>query len=579
MVTLVERYRSWRRRVGAARLAEDFRRRRQLGEPLSLNVWLAEHPGHAIELRQLLRDVRAKERVAATPEGDRRNSVPAPDALQIDDLTILREIGRGAVGRVYRAWQKSQKRHVAVKIMLLGGTAGADERERFKREARASLLLDHPNIVRIFGAGDANGCPYMVMELIPGGKSLRDRLVEDGPLPAQEVAELVIQLARAAGYAHGRGIVHRDIKPSNVLLDGDTPKIGDFGLAHMSGAIGSRLTTDGAMVGTIAYMAPEQIDGLGAPDARSDIYALGATLYEALSGRAPFGGASAANILPQILHVDPRLPSASGVRVPAPLQAICMKCLEKDPKQRYQAAGDLARDLQYYLEGLQVNASLSGWRMRKLGRAASRRAGPALVGAAALLLAGIVAWQVVSRPYEGRLRMLRDLQGRPPAAAPDYPVPFLIRAMDEDDPEARMCALVALCRSTAAEAGAALIRASRDPNERVRFHLAANLGTSPNPAALAACENLLKERRGPVAATAIRTAADGRFASLAPELERLAYETDPVGCRLVFSTLLRLEGMAFATFARDYLRSASPECKRQLLRRLAEGALPPPMGG
>src|SRR5262249_5920178 len=276
-------------------------------------------------------------------------SVPHPAGLpRVPGYEVEAVLRRGGMGVVYRARPRALNRPVALKMLLAGDCAGPSDRARFQREAEAVANLRHAHIVQVYDVGEQDGRPFFTMEIVPGG-SLAEKLA-GVPQPAREAAALVVTLAEAVSAAHQGGIVHRDLKPSNVLLGADgTPKISDFGLARRLES-GERLTQSGAMLGTPSYMAPEQAGGrtqaLGPP---VDIYALGAILYELLTGRPPFQGETAADTVLQVLSQEPVPPSRLNPRVPRDLETICLKCLHKEPQRRYASAAALAEDLRCVL--------------------------------------------------------------------------------------------------------------------------------------------------------------------------------------------------------------------------------------
>jgi WD40 repeat protein/serine/threonine protein kinase len=289
---------------------------------------------------------------------------------------IHEELGRGGMGVVYRAVQTALNRPVALKMILAGSHAGAVERERFRREAQAVASLQHPNIVQIFEIGDASGHPYLALELVEGG-SLAQQLVGN-PWGARDAAELVELLSRAVHYAHTQGVVHRDLKPGNILLAktkslpaafhsarNAIPKVTDFGLAKRidETVAPDGATKTGAVMGTPSYIAPEQASGktreIGPP---ADVYALGAILYELLTGRPPFRGETPLDTVLQVINEDPVSPKSLQSNVPWDLQTICLKCLMKSPAKRYPSALALAEDLRRYLNGEAIQARpLSSW--------------------------------------------------------------------------------------------------------------------------------------------------------------------------------------------------------------------------
>jgi WD40 repeat protein len=319
---------------------------------------------------------------------------------------ILGVLGRGGMGVVYQARQVGLGRLVALKMILAGAHAGPDEVARFRREAEAAARLQHPHIVQIHEIGVHNGLPYFSLEYVEGG-SLAQKLT---PVPAREAAQLVETLARTVHAAHQRGIIHRDLKPGNVLLTGDgTPKVADFGLAkRLDDPTGQ--TASGAILGTPSYMAPEQAGGKHRQiGPAADTYALGAILYDLLTGRPPFKAATSMETVYQVLHEEPVPPCQLQPNLPRDLETICLKCLQKNPAQRYATAQALAEDVHRFLESRPIAArpvgSLGrGWRWCRRNPAVA-----GLLGAVALSLlagAGVASYfavQATNRAEEYRL--------------------------------------------------------------------------------------------------------------------------------------------------------------------------------
>lgn len=337
------------------------------------------------------------------------------DLPRIAGFDVLSILGRGGMGVVYMARDLRLHRPVALKMLLAGSYATADDRERFLREAEAVASLRHANIVQVYGAGEHEGRPYFTMEYVEGG-SLAQRW-QGTPQPAAPTAALVATLAEAVHVAHEGDIVHRDLKPANILLTADgTPKIADFGLArhfHSSPA----LTRSGAPLGTPSYMAPEQARGktrLIGP--ATDVYALGAILYECLTGRPPFCGETASETVLQVLEQEPLPPTRLNPKVPRDLETICLMCLHKEPLGRYATAAALAADLHRFERGEPIAARPAGWleragkRVRRYPVLSATLAASVLL---ALLLTAAVAWLAVQQAQrrEGVEADLRELAG------------------------------------------------------------------------------------------------------------------------------------------------------------------------
>jgi serine/threonine protein kinase len=294
--------------------------------------------------------------------GDGDPGEPLPRGTRVryfGDYELLRELGRGGMGIVYQARQISLNRLVALKMLKADVLASEDELRRFQNEAEAVALLDHPHIVPILEVGEHDGRRYFSMKLI--GASSLDRKLEEYSSDPGAAARLVATVAEAVHHAHQRGILHRDLKPANILLDDrGRPHVTDFGLAkRVEGD--SELTLSGAILGTPAYMSPEQASGRrGAVTTASDVYGLGAILYALLAGRAPFGGDTVIDTIRQVRERAPDPVSKHNPRIPGDLEVICLKCLEKDPERRYASAQALADDLRRYLAGEPITARRTG---------------------------------------------------------------------------------------------------------------------------------------------------------------------------------------------------------------------------
>jgi serine/threonine-protein kinase len=280
---------------------------------------------------------------------------PGTDLPQVPGYEVQAVVGRGGMGVVFRARHLRLNRLVALKMLLAGAYAAPRERARFQREAEAVARLKHPNIVQVYDVGDSDDRAYFTMEYVESG-SLSQKLAGT-PQPARHAAQLVATLAGAVQAAHERGIVHRDLKPANVLLAEDgTPKVTDFGLARRQDDVAD-LTQTGMAIGTPSYMAPEQARGhADAVGPAVDVYALGAILYELLTGRPPFRAATATETVQQVISQEPAPPSRLNSQVPRDLETICLKCLQKEPGRRYAGAAALAEDLRRFGEGRPIEA-------------------------------------------------------------------------------------------------------------------------------------------------------------------------------------------------------------------------------
>lgn len=326
-------------------------------------------------------------------DGPQESAAPNPYAgYTFGDCELLEEIGRGGMGVIYKARQKSLNRMVALKLLSGGIFAGAEAVRRFRAEAELAGSLQHPNIVRIFEIGEHDGHEYFSMALVEG-PSLEGLVGLSGMEPKRAV-ELASKIARAAQYAHDRGILHRDIKPNNILLDSNIePYLTDFGIARIL-EHDSTLTRTDSMLGTPAYMAPEQARGENKNlTVSADVYGLGAVLYYLLTASPPFHGGSTMETVRQLLEQEPRSPSELSPKVDLDLATICLKCLEKEPSRRYASAGLLADDLDRWLRGEPVVARATT-RMEKVLKWARRR--PAVAALTALLVLVTLAGTVIA---------------------------------------------------------------------------------------------------------------------------------------------------------------------------------------
>jgi serine/threonine protein kinase len=344
--------------------------------------------------------------------------MPLVAGSRLDSYEIIAPLGAGGMGEVYRARDATLKRDVAIKVLPEFWSRDPERLRRFEQEAQATAALNHPNIVSIFHVGQYDGSPYIVTELLQG-ETLRDRLCK-GPMRLREVLDCGVELARGLAAAHDTGIVHRDLKPDNIWLTKDGRlKILDFGLAKLDPT--KSATPDGATVtlqpqtspgnvlGTVGYMSPEQVRGEAA-DARTDIFAAGAVLYEMLTGKPAFRKATSAETMTAILNEDPPALSQIAPSVPPGLQRLVNRCLSKNPEQRFQHASDLG----FALEALSESGSTVAQPVQERRASNKRRIGVALGAFAAALIAGFVIWwtRPPAEPVVEAITQITD-DGRP----------------------------------------------------------------------------------------------------------------------------------------------------------------------
>jgi tetratricopeptide (TPR) repeat protein/predicted Ser/Thr protein kinase len=394
----------------------EYELRDALGDAPQVDEFTQRFPQHADLVRDRLR-------VGAEATGGTQATLPLPAGtaatatvvpprsmaagnrpLSIPGYEILGELGRGAMGVVYRTRQKGLGREVAVKMVLSGQFAGPHELDRFRSEAVQLARLQHPNIVQVFEVGECEGRPYFAMEYVPGGSLTR--LLNKKPMPARQAAELVETLARAMQHAHDRGIIHRDLKPANILLAADgSAKVTDFGLAKGGGSAADTGTF--AVLGTPSYMAPEQAGGKSRDvGPAADVYALGAILYECLAGRPPFRAANWLDTVHLVATAEPVSPGALTPNLPSDLETITLKCLQKEPAKRYASSVALADDLRRFLEGRPIVARpVSAW--EKSWKWARRR--PAWAALILTLVVATAALVAGGMWFNSRLRRERDL--------------------------------------------------------------------------------------------------------------------------------------------------------------------------
>jgi len=371
--------------------------------------WQLLRDGGTPELPDRLRQ-RLRKRLASTTTSEPGNSGTdgnllfpgSPTSLgplgQLESYHIAAEVGRGAFGLVFRAYDERLDRGVALKVLRPELAASLADRTRFEAEARKAAAVCHDHVVAIHQVGNTPGfaLPYFVMEYIDG-EALSSRIRREGALPPREAALIVRQAALGIAAAHARGLVHRDVKPSNILLErvSSKAKVTDFGLARSLDSRTERVTQSGAMVGTLEYMSPEQIVAPQRVDCRTDVFGLGVVLYEELTGEPPFRGLGHM-VLQRVVHEEPRAPRRLNDLIPADLETICLCCLRKEPEKRYADAAALAEDLRCFLAGEPIRARPVGTLERAVKWARRRPAIAALLSVVVVVTAlgfGLVTWQ------------------------------------------------------------------------------------------------------------------------------------------------------------------------------------------
>jgi serine/threonine protein kinase/Tfp pilus assembly protein PilF len=349
----------------------------------------------------------------------KKKSASAVELLgELGDYELLEEVGRGGQGVVFRARQKSLNRTVALKVISLGQWASKAHLRRFRLEAEAAARLEHPGIVPIHEVGERDGSCYFSMKFVEGGQL--DEVARREPMPIRRAVELIAKVARTVHYAHEHGILHRDIKPGNILLDANgEPHLTDFGLARLVESESS-VTHTLDVLGTPSYMAPEQAVGNNAAvSSITDVYGLGAVLYQLLTGQPPFAGGATYETIKLLLDTEPKQPRLINPKIDRDLSTICLKCLEKDPKRRYSSALALAEDLERWLKHEPILARHTGIFVLG-GKWARRNPTSALLAASLMALAGSAGWivwksEIVRHPVIKGIAVLpfENLSGNP----------------------------------------------------------------------------------------------------------------------------------------------------------------------
>jgi serine/threonine protein kinase len=465
-------------------LINEFFDRRKAGEDLTRERFIAEHAEAADELRRHLADLSLYEKACAPESG--ALAAAGSDATAklppIEGYELIEEIGRGGMGVVYRALQLSTKRVVALKVMLAGPFASPAGRRRFQREVELAARLQHASIVRILESGEAAGQRYYAMDYVAGTRL--DRYLSAAQPDVRTTLCLFVQICEAVQYAHGHGVIHRDLKPGNVLIDDEgNPHVLDFGLAKATDEAGTEATVTayvslpGEVVGTLFYLSPEQ--AAGTPDeldVRTDVYALGVMLFEALTGSLPFDMTGRpSDVIGRILEDTPTRPRTLSNRIDDDLETIILKALEKEKARRYQSAKELAEDLQRYLAGDPILAKRPS-RLYVLRKKLRKHRWPAAAASASVALAAVLL--VVSAWWQRRELFQAQLVAVE-----------LLRRMEETG-KADLAGATALCERYWALRDAQLVRAQalyRDKDERwpqsaqnAASHLERIIGPNPS---------------------------------------------------------------------------------------------------
>ena len=585
-------------------LVDEYLKRIKNGEQVDYNAFIAGNPEIAIELNHVLRsELNVIKNHPVQTENNNLSSMlensvsPSSTGLvpskllgnsstfvgaKIGEFILESELGQGGMARVYKAWQQSCNRHVALKTMLTGNLLPGMQLNRLQREAMVQAQLRHPNIVQLYTCALVDDVPYVAMELIKEGTTLQTLLIDSGkPFEEMRAARIILAIARALDYSHKKGIVHRDIKASNILMDGETPKLTDFGLAFVHNQELTRLTRSGELVGTLGYISPEMIDvcqgrNYEAPKSQSDIYSLGATFYELLTGKLPFIADSPGELILKIVDKDPIPPAEHDVKISKEVEAICIKCLEKPLEKRYQSAADLVDDLQRFIEGKTIKAPRINWKSRRIKREFSKRKMILTLSFLTILSITILTFFTTGYTYRQNVNMLIENRGALPQGSKDFDLTFLLKAAKDKSADTRVSAIIALCRQKNEVATKALLEAVNDPNKKVKFHLATALLDSSNPVKEPICEILLQESSGFVAAAAIRLAEQLEKPRFIPRIQQLSMSNEKVLRNYALKTVLSsVEDTG--KFVNFYFENGPDEGKIELLNYMLKGRTPPPI--